>query len=327
MKTITLSRLNRPFLLRRLLTITCTILSVLILFAACSDDDEPCPAQHPQVAVCLKSQTNSWRTALGYYATNQLESKGLSYTTYVAKDKAQQANQIRMAVESGCQILVVAPEGIAKDALDVAFSAGIPVIMFEDGVTDGYTALVQGDNAAAGKNAAEYVASKGAGHAVAFKITQDPASSDARVDAFTEELKSKSPSTQVTTQTLSLYTSADGKEAAARILADDPSVDAFYAQDDEGASGVIEAINESGRNDIKVVVGCGGSQAFFSLILSTPVTDVATTLYSPSMITKCIDLADDVLKGKTIEEKQIVMPATVVNKDNVREYQDSNSPY
>lgn len=45
------------------------------------------------------------------------------------------------------------------------------------------------------------------------------------------------------------------------------------------------------------------------------------------MITKCIDLADDVLKGKTIEEKQIVMPATVVNKDNVREYQDSNSPY
>lgn len=172
-----------------------------------------------------------------------------------------------------------------------------------------------------------YVASKGAGHAVAFKITQDPASSDARVDAFTEELKSKSPSTQVTTQTLSLYTSADGKEAADRILADDPSVDAFYAQDDEVASGVIEAINESGRNDIKVVVGCGGSQAFFSLILSTTVTDVATTLYSPSMITKCIDLADDVLKGKTIEEKQIVMPATVVNKDNVREYQDSNSPY
>ena len=113
MKTITLSRLNRPFLLRRLLTITCTILSVLILFAACSDDDESCPSQHPQVAVCLKSQTNSWRTALSYYATNQLESKGLSYTTYVAKDKAQQANQIRMAVESGCQILVVAPEGIA----------------------------------------------------------------------------------------------------------------------------------------------------------------------------------------------------------------------
>ena len=131
----------------------------------------------------------------------------------------------------------------------------------------------------------------------------------------------------MTTQTLSLYTSADGKEAADRILADDPSVDAFYAQDDEVASGVIEAINESGRNDIKVVVGCGGSQAFFSLILSTTVTDVATTLYSPSMITKCIDLADDVLKGKTIEEKQIVMPATVVNKDNVREYQDSNSPY
>lgn len=179
MKTSTFSTLKKPFLLRRLLTLTCTFLSVMILFTACSDDDEPCPAQHPQVAVCLKNQTNSWRTALSYYATNQLESKGLTYATYVAKDKTQQANQIRMALEAGCQILVVVPEGIGKEALDFAFSAGIPVIMFEDGVTDGYTALVQGDNAAAGKNAAEYIASKGAAHVVAFKITQDPASSDA----------------------------------------------------------------------------------------------------------------------------------------------------
>ena len=327
MKTSTFSTLKKPFLLRRLLALTCAFLSVMILFAACSDDDEPCPAQHPQVAVCLKSQTNSWRTALSYYATNQLESKGLTYATYVAKDKTQQANQIRMALEAGCQILVVVPEGIGKEALDVAFSAGIPVVMFEDGVSDGYAALVQGDNAAAGKNAAEYIASKGAVHVVAFEITQDPVSSDARVGAFTEELKSQSPSIRLTTQTLSLYTSADGKEAAARILAGDPSVDAFYAQDDEVASGVIEAISESGRTDIKVVVGCGGSQAFLSLILSTTVTDVATTLYSPSMITKCVDLADDLLKGKTIEEKQVVMPATVVNKGNAGEYQDSNSPY
>ena len=136
-----------------------TLLMVMLAvnFTACSDDDEPCPAQHPQVAVCLKNQTNSWRTALSYYATNQLESKGLTYATYVAKDKTQQANQIRMALEAGCQILVVVPEGIGKEALDFAFSAGIPVVMFEDGVTDGYTALVQGDNAAAGKNAAKYV--------------------------------------------------------------------------------------------------------------------------------------------------------------------------
>lgn len=327
MKTITFSNLSRLSLLRRLLTITSVIFSVMILFTACSDDDEPCPAQHPEVAVCLKSQTNSWRTALSYYATNQLEAKGLTYSTYVAKDAAQQAHQIKMAVESGCQALVVVPEGIGKEALDAALSAGIPVIMFEDGIIDGYAALVQGDNGAAGKNAADYIASKGAVHVVAFKVTQDPASSDARVGAFTEEMRSKSPSTQVTTQSLSLYTSADGKAAAAGILASDPSVDAFYAQDDEVAAGVIEAIGESGRNDIKVVVGCGGSQTFFSLILSTTVTDVATTLYSPSMITKCIDLADDILKGKSPEEKQIVMPATVVNKENVREYQDSNSPY
>ena len=45
------------------------------------------------------------------------------------------------------------------------------------------------------------------------------------------------------------------------------------------------------------------------------------------MITKCVDLADDLLKGKAIEEKQIVMPATVVNKGNAGEYQDGNSPY
>lgn len=326
MKRSTFS-LNRTSVLWRLFMAVCALLSTTVLFTACSDDDESCPAQHPQVAVCLKSQTNSWRTALGYYATNQLESKGLTYSTYVAKDATQQAHQIKMAVEAGCQALIVVPEGIDKSALDVALSANIPVILFEDGLTDQYAALVQGDNATAGGNAADYIVSKGASHVVAFRITQDPASSDARVNAFVEKMQSKSASTKVTEQTIALYTSASGKEAAVRILTDDPTVDAFYAQDDEVATGVIEAIREAGRTDVKVVVGCGGSQAFFSLILSTTVTDVATTPYSPSMITKCVDLAADILKGNAPEEKQIIMPATVVNKDNVREYQDSNSPY
>lgn len=326
MKRITFSFSKTSFI-RRLFAAVCALLSTTVLFTACSDDDDPCPIQHPQVAVCLKSQTNSWRTALSYYATNQLEAKGLTYSTYVTKDATQQVHQIRMAVESGCQVLIVVPEGIDKSALDIAFAADIPVILLEDGVTDQYAALVQGDNAAAGGNAADYIVSKRAGHVVAFRITQDPASSDARVNAFVEEMQSKSASTKVTEQTISLYTSASGKEGAARILADDPTVDAFYAQDDEVATGVIEAIRESGRNDIKVVVGCGGSQAFLSLILSTSITDVATALYSPSMITKCVDLADDILKGNVPQEKQIVMPATVIDRENAREYQDSSSPY
>ena len=75
----------------------------------------------------------------------QLESKGLELYD-LCSQRQSTAGETRFVWQwnQGCQILVVSSEGIAKDALDVAFSVGIPVIMFEDGVTDGYTALVQG---------------------------------------------------------------------------------------------------------------------------------------------------------------------------------------
>ncbi len=307
------------------------VVAILLAFSSCADTENPNLPDQLQVGVLLKAQTNSFRTALGYYAVDALEKKGITYVMYIAQNAGQQAHQIEMAALSGCHVIIVVPEGINERALTPAITANVPIILFEDNAqSEEYSALVKGDNVGAGENAAHYMFSKGVKNPVVFDVEQDPASSNARVEGFETQMHALMGSEEtIVHQTLRTYTREAGYNAAEALLSQGSKwiIDAFYAQDDEIAMGVLDAIKDSGRTDIKVVIGCGGSQEMMDRILTTTYTDVATTLYSPSMITKCVDIAGEILKGNMPTPRQVVVPATIINKDNATEYLNSDSPY
>jgi ribose transport system substrate-binding protein len=56
------------------------------------------------------------------------------------------------------------------------------------------------------------------------------------------------------------FTREDGLKDFADILTKNPKIDAVYSMDDETSIGVLQAIKEAGRKDIKVVTGGGGMQ-------------------------------------------------------------------
>ena len=53
---------------------------------------------------------------------------------------------------------------------------------------------------------------------------------------------------------------------------------------------------------------------------------VASATYSPSMIINCIENVIRVLDGEEAD-KLAVIPTTIVDKDNVADFLDENTPY
>lgn len=112
----------------------------------------------------------------------------------------------------------------------------------------------------------------------------------------------------------------------ADILVNNPQIDAVYSLDDETSIGALQAIREAGRTDIKVITGGGGCQEYFNMMPQYEDMYVASALYSPAMVETAVDEAVQLLNGETVEER-VIIPTTIVDKENYEEYLDESSPY
>ena len=98
-----------------------------------------------------------------------------------------------------------------------------------------------------------------------------------------------------------------------------PQIDAVYSLDDETSIGVLQAIQEAGRDDIKVITGGGGCQEYFNMMPEYEDINVASATYSPAMIEIAVDEAVQLLNGETVEER-VIIPTTIVDKENCEEF-------
>ena len=114
----------------------------------------------------------------------------------------------------------------------------------------------------------------------------------------------------------------------ADALTANPQIDAVFSMDDETSIGALQAIAEAGRTDVKAITGGGGCQEYFKLMSDEKYADiwVASALYSPDMIVSCVENAIAVLNGEEVEHT-IVLPSEIVDRDNVADHLDANSPY
>ena len=84
--------------------------------------------------------------------------------------------------------------------------------------------------------------------------------------------------------------------------------------------------NVVGTPDIKVITGGGGCQEYFNMMGEYDDIWVESALYSPDMVMEAVDMAVDILDGKEVEQVMII-PTTIVDRTNVQDFLDPNSPY
>ena len=114
------------------------------------------------VSQCSEDIWRNWQNAEMKMESNFHDGVELRFAT-AFDDSERQIQQIDSLVESGIQLLIVAPNqrSSVSSAIDRAYDKGIPVIVFER-KTDSqkYTAFVSADNYEMGRLMGEYVVSR-----------------------------------------------------------------------------------------------------------------------------------------------------------------------
>lgn len=300
--------------------------------AAPAATDEPAKSAGP-IAIIVPSADHGWTAGIAYYAQQKVQQLGLAegtdYKLLTSANVNDMANQIEEALTLGCSAVVLLPHNneVSVTAQQI-MDAGVPLIVFDRKV-DNYDAYVGGDNASMGTESAEYLGEKlGGKGTIAVMNTPAVGSVDSeRVGGFKAVMAEKYPDIVLIDVTADGYTQEAGLKMATDMLVANPQIDAVFSTDDEPSLGILQAIAEAGRTDIKFVTGGGGAQAFFNKIANATDIELFTATYSPAMIGDAVQVAYDLVHNGVTPAESTIIPSTLVTKANVADYLDASSPY
>lgn len=285
------------------------------------------------IAIVVPAAEHGWMAGIAYFAEQKCKELGLNegdgYKLVTSSNANEQANQIDEMISLKPAAIVLLPH---NDEVSVAaqkiVDKDIPLVVFDRKVDADYTAYVAGDNPDMGAQSAEYMGEKlgGKGTIAVLNVPSSGSVSTERVDAFKKVMSEKYKDIKLVDITAADFTQEAGLKTAADALVANQTLDAIFSIDDESSLGILQAIREAKRTDIKYLSGGGGGQAYFQKIQTETAPECFTATYSPSMIGDAVELAKDIKEGKKVEKENII-PPDIVTKDNVSKFLDKNSPY
>ena len=268
-------------------------------------------------------------------AKKELEKKypDLKVIVKTSKDPGEQANQLQDLVTANkINALVIFPHESAALTKPVqqVHSKGVYVTVVDRGLTDesGQDAYVAGDNTAFGKVPAEYIAKalNGKGDIVALRGIATTLDNE-RMDAFNGVMKAY-PDIHLLDAKYANWNRDDAFKTMQDFLTRFKHIDAVWAADDDMAVGVLKAIDQAKRTDIKLVFGGAGAKGMIKTLKDgTDPRIQANVSYSPKFIYDAIKMtAEARLKGQKLPAKTII-PSVLITKDNAKDFYFPDSPF
>lgn len=285
------------------------------------------------IGIVIPSADHGWLAAVSYFSkqkADQLKLKeGSGYKLVTSANVNEQANQIEEMIALKCSAIVLLPHNNEVSvAADKILKNKIKLVLFDRKVSGDYTAYIAGDNAGLGVASAEYIGKKlgGKGTVAVMNCPSVGSVSTERVQGFKQTVAKKFPGLKLVDVTSSGFSMEDGLKMATDMLVAYPKLDAVFSIDDEPSVGILQAIKDANRKDIKVISGGGGTQTYFKTMGGNTGIDLFTATYSPAMIKDAIQAAYDLNRGKSVKKNTIIEPS-IVNKDNYTKFLDKGSPY
>ena len=268
-------------------------------------------------------------------ARKELEKKypDLKVIVKTSKDPGEQANQLQDLVTANkINALVIFPHESAALTKPVqqVHAKGVYVTVVDRGLTDesGQDAYVAGDNTAFGKVPAEYIAKalNGKGDIVALRGIATTLDNE-RMDAFNSVMKNY-PDIHLLDAKYANWNRDDAFKTMQDFLTRFKHIDAVWAADDDMAVGVLKAIDQAHRTDIKLVFGGAGAKGMIKTLKDgTDPRIKANVSYSPKFIYDAIKLtAEARLKGEKLPAKTII-PSVLITRENAKDLYFPDSPF
>jgi ribose transport system substrate-binding protein len=244
----------------------------------------------------------------------------------------EQANQLQdLVTVNKINALVIFPFESASLTQPVAQvkKKGVYVTVVDRGLTDtsAQDAYVAGDNTAFGKLPAEYLAKTldGKGDIVALRGIPTTLDNE-RWTAFESVIK-QHPDMKILDAKYANWNRDDAFKVMQDYLTRFKHIDAVWAADDDMMIGVLKAIDQAKRTDIKEVFGGAGSKEAVKRIMDGDKRVQADVSYSPKFIYDAIKLtAEARLKGENLPATTII-PSVLITKDNAKQFYYPNSPF
>lgn len=245
-------------------------------------------------------------------------------------DLNTQVGQIDTFIAAGADIIILNAadtKGIAP-AVRKAKAAGIIVVAADVDAEGGVDATVTSNNYQAGQQAGEYVAKRLNGKGQIVIVNGPPVSAVFdRVKGF-KDVIAKYPDIKI----LSDNQNAGGnREGGLRVMTDlltaFPKIDAVFAINDPTGIGCDLAIKQAKREKEMFVVGVDGAPDAEVALKDPNSTFAATPSQDPyTMAVKAVEVAWDIKNGKKPAEPKILIPTSLITRENVSSYKGWTKP-
>ncbi len=302
-----------------------------------------------KIGVAVPTADHGWTGGVGWWADFKVEElkkqyPDIQFNVVHSPNATQQVTDVENLEAWGMNYLVILPHESApltQPVKDLA-GRGVKCIVVDRGLTDttfGYVNLA-GDNPGLGRMSGEWLAKTMVAEGLTNYVVMGgmPVVIDTeRMTAFFEEMDKEPslvPLLGKDKYEFANWSTQDGLRLMETFLQQYPKIDAVFCQDDDVLTGVLQAIREARRDDVKIALGGAGSKAVYEMIMNGDPLVRATATYHPSMIADGIQYAVDVATGAksadfatAAQPTTVVIPSEMVTIDNVAAHYNPDSSF
>jgi ribose transport system substrate-binding protein len=289
-----------------------------------------------KIGVSIPSADHGWTGGIDFFAQeakNRLEAlhKNVQVIVKTATGPADQANSLEdLVATQQINALVILPYESAPltDPVREVKKKGVFITVVDRALTDSsiQDLYVAGDNPGMGKIAAQYLIQKLGGKGDIVVLRGLPTVIDnQRFDTFMSLIKDTQ--IKVLDSKYANWNRDDGFKVMQDFLTRFPKIDAVWAQDDDIALGVLDALRQAKREKEMFVVGGGGMKEVIKRVQNKDELVPVDIVYSPSMIANAIEITALHFTAKLPVNGTYILDSPLVTSENAAQYYFPDSPF
>ncbi|MDQ0995511.1 ribose transport system substrate-binding protein [Phyllobacterium ifriqiyense] len=288
------------------------------------------------IAVSIPAADHGWTAGVVYHAQAAAKEVNTAFpdVEVVVKTSPSAAAQVSaledLSAGRKLDALVILPYSSEELTTPVKAvkDAGTFITVVDRGLSDAsiQDLYLAGDNIAVGRNTAKYLIEKlgGKGNLVVLRGIPTVID-DERIQGFNDAIKETE--LKVLDIQYANWNSDEAFKLMQDYLAKYPQIDAVWANDDDMLLGVLEAVKESGRKDIKLALGGNGMKDIVKKVMDGDAMTPVETPYPPAMIKTAIYMTIANLVGQAPVRGTVKLDAPLITQENAKEYYFPDSPF
>lgn len=288
------------------------------------------------IAVSIPAATHGWTGGVVYHAQQAAKEIKAAFpnidvvVSTAASAPAQVSSLEDLSATRKLDALVILPftsEELTGPVKQVKAN-GTFVTVVDRGLNDPeiQDLYVAGDNIAVGANTARWLSDKLGGEGEIVVLRGIPTViDDERIKGFSDVMAA----TKIKILDIQ-YANWNQDEAFTLMqdyLAKYPKIDAVWANDDDMLLGVIQAVDQAGRKDIKYALGGNGMKQVIEMVKEGNERTPISTPYPPSMIKSAIYMTAGQFAGQAPMRGSFLLDAPLITPDNADQFYFPDSPF